>query len=208
MRRAVRLTEYHNESLNSAWCRHFGAGPVLSLPLRFPSTQDYETVSICCIGIDNIVARLNEHAFLKSFLVFLTDGDPFPHKLTARVDKWWRGPDNAAQCEHNVLAANGASALLGVSWCEQFRKLLRAEIDFTIPEATIPMGFTFHTPAYSIPLHSDATALFLDLCRIRGLSQRDAERRLLRALQTQLAGLISVNIQTTDGAPPRNGQAA
>eukprot|EP00961_Rhodomonas_salina_P279453 3775117-Rhodomonas_salina.1 len=44
MRKAVCLTEFHNESLNSAWCRHFGAGPVLSPPLQFPPSPDYENV--------------------------------------------------------------------------------------------------------------------------------------------------------------------
>mgnify|MGYP003683774413 CR=1 FL=1 len=40
------------------------------------------------------------------------------------------------------------------------------------------------------------------------MSEREATRRLLRALQSQLPGLIAVNIQTSDGGQPRQGQAA
>eukprot|EP00961_Rhodomonas_salina_P106343 1432142-Rhodomonas_salina.1 len=96
MRKAVRLTEFHNESLNSAWCRHFGAGPVLSLPLQFPPSPDYKNVVVLAVAIDNVVARLNEHAFVGALAAFLKEGNPFPHKVSVRVDKWWRGQDDAS----------------------------------------------------------------------------------------------------------------
>ena len=206
IRRVLRLTEFHDDALNSAWCRHLGAGAITSLPLQFPPARDYESVLIRVTAIDNVVARLNEHAFAKALLTFLQADDPFPHKVTARVDKWWRGPDNADQCENKELTKNGASALIAVAWCTRVRQLLRAETTLSIPGAALVPGFSLHTPAYGVPLHPAATALFLDLCRARGLDERDATLRLLRALQSQLSGLVSINIQTTDGAPPRQGQ--
>eukprot|EP00961_Rhodomonas_salina_P149633 2014481-Rhodomonas_salina.1 len=183
-----------------------GTGAITSLPLPFLPTKDYETVLIRVSAVDNVVARLNEHAFLKSFLTFVQEDDPFPHKITARVDKWWRGPDNAEQCEGRELTKNGASALVAVAWCAKVRQLLQAEIEFQIPGAVLAPCFMLHTPAYSVPLHSAATALFQDLCRARGLDEREASLRILWALQSQLLGLVSINIQTSDGAPPRQGQ--
>lgn len=46
MHSVLRLTEFHNEELNSAWCSHLGAGTVTSLPLHFPPARDYESVLI------------------------------------------------------------------------------------------------------------------------------------------------------------------
>eukprot|EP00961_Rhodomonas_salina_P151845 2043947-Rhodomonas_salina.1 len=152
MCRVLRLTKFHSDSLNSAWCRYVGIGAITSLPLPFPPTKDYETVLIRVSAVDNVVARLNEHAFLKSFLTFVQEDDPFPHKITARVDKWWRGPDNAEQCEGGELTKNGASALVAVAWCTKVRQLLRAEIEFQIPGACVPPASCFtrrHTASRS-----------------------------------------------------------
>lgn len=92
---------------------------------------------------------------------------------------------------------NGTSLLASVSWCSKLCKLLRAEIDFLIPGATVDTGFVLHTAAYTVQLHPAATALFLNLCYLLGLSERDATC-LLRVLQSQLprACLVSINIQS------------